>query len=324
MASNTIFQPEVISGTASLAPDQKFFGKRQWQVAVQGANVPTELSVAFDIDKSRRGRPNSCKLRIWNLSKSSRDYLSSISLAAKQNSKGTGKGSFKQVGVQAGDIRVTVEAGYESVGTSLIFRGDLRSATSERSGAGDIITTIWGEDGGHSTLTARVKASFDSGTTYETVARYCAARMGVGAGNLAAVFAPGGIPGLVTDSYTFVFDEGTVLNGWAADELRGLLRSFGVTYSIQDGEIQCRAPGGYIPVTRVILSPTTGLVGSPEKDINGFVKATCLIQPGLFVDGRVTFITEDFRQDAVIRSVKYEGESAGKSWYAKIETKPQQ
>ncbi len=316
------FEPEVVSGTRPPQDGKKFFGQRDWLVSVQGAMLPGELSIAFNIEKSRRGHPNSCRLQVWNLNKSSRDYLSSISLNAKQNSTGTGKGSFKKVGPQAGDIRISIEAGYVGIGTSLIFRGDMRSAISERSGKGDIITTIWGEDGGHSTLTSRVQASFEPGTSYETVARFCAARMGVGIGNLPAVFTPGGIPGLKTDSYTFIFDEGTTLHGWAHDELQRLLRSFGVTYSIQDGEIQCRAPGGFIPVTRVYLSPETGLVGSPEKDINGFVKCTCLIQPGLFVDGRVTIVSEDFKMDSVIRSVRYEGESHGRPWYAHIETKP--
>jgi hypothetical protein len=38
-----------------------------------------------------------------------------------------------------------------------------------------------GEDGGRTWLESRVSASFPPGTTFETVAKFCAARMGVGA-----------------------------------------------------------------------------------------------------------------------------------------------
>lgn len=306
------------SSNAQEAEERRIFDKRVWRVNVAGADMSL-LSTSFQIEKSKRPEPNSCKIEIYNLNKDSRDYIQSISLNQKQNSKGTGKGSFKQVGAQSGNIRVEIEAGYRDVGTSLLFRGDLRTASSERQRT-DIVTTIFGEDGGYSSLTARVQQGFPEGTPIENVARFCAARMGVGVGNLPAVFR-GGLPGLNLPSL-MVYEEGTILSGSPLDELRLILANLGVGFSIQDGAIQCRAQGGYIPATRVLLSPTTGLVGSPIKDANGYVRATCLIQPGLFVDGRVRFESEDFLGDYVIHTVKYDAETFGKNWYAHIETKP--
>lgn len=317
----TVLEPIIVTGTKDPVPDLtvKRFDQRDWRISVAGAELPKEIDCSFDIEKSKRPEdPNSCKLRIYNLSRASRDFISGISQNVKLNKKGTGKGSFKQVGAQTGDIRVDIEAGYIGAGRTRIFRGDLRTASSERSGT-DILTTIWGEDGGYSTLVSRVSASFPPGTPMESVARYCAARMGVGEGNLPAVF-NGGLPG-VNIPGSMVFDEGTALFGSAFDELRRILRGLGVSFSIQDGVIQCRTAKGFIPSTRVVLSPTSGLVGSPVKESTGFVKATCLIQPGLFVDGRVRFETEDFRGDYVIQNLRYDGETFGKSWYAHIEVK---
>lgn len=311
--------PVTITATRDPSPDLtvRSFDERVWRISVAGAEMPSNISCAFDIQKSKRAEdPNSCKLMIWNLAPSTRDAISGLSLDVKKNSKGTGKGSFKQVGVQSGNIRVEIEAGYKSVGTSLLFRGDLRTASHERQGP-DIITTIWGEDGGGSVLASRVQASFPPGTPMESVARFCAARMGVGAGNLEAVF-NGGLPG-VNIPGSLVFDEGTILSGAAVDELRGLLRSLNVGFSIQDGVIQCRTSRGYIPTTRVVLSPTSGLVGSPVREAIGFIKATCLIQPGLFVDGRVRFQTADFQEDCVIANCDYAGETFGQPWYAHIQ-----
>lgn len=312
--------PVLITGTSS-QPDytRRLLDKRAWQITVSGAQLPPNVACRFEVTKTRRERRlNSCKLEIFNLSKATRESLEGLSLAVKPNTKGTGKGSFKKVGLQTGNIRVEIEAGYEGTGTTLLFRGDLRTCSSERRGT-EIITTIWGEDGGRSSLESRVNASFPPGTTFETVARYCAARMGVGDGNLGAVF-NGGLPGMNLPGL-LVYFEGTSISGSANDQLRGILRSLGVNYSIQDGAIQCLAAGGWIPSTTVLLAPTSGLVGSPVKDANGYVLATALIQPGLFVGGRVRFESEDFRGDYVVHGVEYDGETAGRSWYARIECK---
>jgi hypothetical protein len=313
--------PVTITATRDPSPELtvKTFDERVWRITVAGAELPANLNCDFTIEKSKRAEdPNSCKLQIFNLSSTTRESLAGLSLSLKKNDKGTGKGSFKTVGPQSGNIRVEIEAGYKSVGSSLLFRGDLRTASSERSGT-DIVTTIWGEDGGGSVLASRVQASFGPGTTYEAVARFCAARMGVGIGNLPAVF-NGGLPGVnIPDAMNF--PDGTILSGAAVDELRKLLRSLDVSFSIQDGVVQCRTPKGFIPTTRVVLSPTSGLIGSPVKDSMGLVRATCLIQPGLFIDGRVRFQSQDFKGDFVIVNCDYQGSTYSKPWYAQIQCK---
>lgn len=308
------------TSATSVNPDAvvRRFDQRLWRIAVAGAVLPDGLDCEFEIRKSRKHEPNSCRLEIYNLSPESRGTLEGLSQSLKQSSKGTGKGSFKQVGLQTGDIRVEIEAGYKDVGTSLLFRGDLRNASTTRR-APDLVTTIVGEDGGRTILESRVSASFAPGTTFETVAKYCAARMGVGAGNLAAVF-NGGLPGLNLPSLN-VYANGTTLDGSAPDELRNILAGLGVSYSVQDGVIQCRAKKGYIPTQLVELGPGSGLIESPVRDSNGYVKATCLIQPSLIVDGRVRFNTADFQSEHTIHTVTYKGNTRGTEWYAELEVK---
>lgn len=304
----------------SAGPDytRRILDKREWRITVAGAELPPDVDCRFEISKTRRaGSLNSCRLSIYNLAKSTREELEGLGLNVKANKKGTGKGSFKQVGLQTGDIRVEIEAGFVGSGSSLIFRGDLRTCTSERQTV-DIVTTIWGEDGGRSALEARAAGTFPAGTPVVNVARYCAARAGVGVGNLEAALS-GVLPGT---SPAGVYSEGTVLFGPALDQLRGILRPMGISFTIQDGVLQCLGPGGFIPGTTVVLGPTTGLVNSPKKDPNGYVVAEALIQPGLFVGGRVRFDTEDFRGDYTIHGVAYEGETYGQPWYAKVECRP--
>ena len=302
--------------TATSAKETRLpLDRRAWRVTVAGAELPPEVDLDFEVSKSRKERRlNSCSLSIFNLSPDSRAFLEGISLDVKANKKGTGKGSFKQVGLQTGKIRVEIEAGYEGVGTSLIFRGDLRRCWSERDSP-DIVTKIWGEDGGRSALVSRAAGSFPPGTPVANVARYCAARAGVGEGNLVAAL-DGLLPGTVAAG---VYEEGTVLSGGALDELRRILRPSGVSFSIQDGVLQCLGRDGYIPSSTVVLSAATGLIGSPVKDQNGYVTATALIQPGLFVGGRVRFDSRDLQGDCRILGVEYAGSTYGQDWYAKLE-----
>jgi hypothetical protein len=261
----------------------------------------TELDVSWDIVKSKKkDEHNSCSLNIYGLSADSRAQIEALSLKPKKD------------GLQSGNIRVEIEAGYETTGTSLIFRGDLRTAVSSRQGS-EIVTTIEGEDGGRSVLRARIAKSFGAGTDYAAAVKACASAMGVGLGNLADV----------TATIRHVYKSGLVLSGNASDSLRKVLRPLGLTYSIQNGVLQLQRAGAPLNTQAVLLSQDTGLVGSPERDANGIVTATSLLIPELIVGGVVVFNTKDLKGAYQIQRANLTGEKSGRDWYVKIEAKPQ-
>ena len=247
------------------------------------------LDISFDIEKSTRHEPNKAKISIWNLTKDHRDQLEGLSVQRGQ-----------------GRIRVELEAGYQG-NNSLIFRGDLRTAKTVRDGA-DLITDLEGEDGGRAVLWSRVNRSFPAGTRVDQVVRACADAMGVGAGNTDEIVRGAQ---LVTGGNTF--PEGTVLEGAAADQLRRILRSLGLRYSVQNGALQILRRGEPLQATAVRLAPSTGLLGRPEVNADGTVSATTLMNPDIYPGRRAQFDTVDLAGAFRVERTKYQGDTFGEA-----------
>src|ERR1700712_2519433 len=96
--------------------------QRDYVVRVAQLQI-TDLDVSWDIVKSvKKDEYNSCTLRIYNLNASSRGQIEALSLKPKKD------------GLQTGNIRVEIEAGYKTTSRALLFRGDLRTAVSSRQG----------------------------------------------------------------------------------------------------------------------------------------------------------------------------------------------
>ncbi len=283
----------------------------------------SQLDCSWRIRKSLKpNEPNSCQLTIYNLPAEARRSLEALNTYdPKKNAKGADKrirdrtaaskttglgGSAKKL--KAGKIRVEIMAGYANTGMTLLFRGDLRRALSKRMDDGSWETEIEGEDGGFSVLTARVSESYPPGTTLRTVVTDCAAAMGVGTGNILQV----------QDKLNETFPNGTTLNGSAPDELRRILRRAGVRYSVQDGNLQFLEVGSGLQVAAVLLSATTGMIGSPERDSEGFLQVKSLVNPNLVVGGYVMVDSLDLKGEYRIERTDIECSTFGTDWYCTV------
>lgn len=299
---------------------------RTWRVRVAGrfdAGSTSEtllidvsqLDIEFNVEKTLRPEPNKCKLTIYNLSQDNRQAIEALNLYDPKRLPGQKK-KKAPAGVKnaprapkVGHIRVEIEAGYGEFRT-LIFRGDLRRAISSRKG-GDWVTEIEGEDGGRTVLSSRIRESFPPGTRLLTVVRACAESMGVGTGNLIEV----------SDVLNArVFTHGTTCCGSACDELKGLLRGAGVSYSIQNGVLQFRDSTPLV-TNAVVLNQNTGLVGDPERDPAGTVKATSLMNPALSIGGHVKLESKAYNGTFQVVAIEYDGSTFGDEWYAHLELK---
>jgi hypothetical protein len=131
--------------------------------------------------------------------------------------------------------------------------------------------------------------------------------MGVGLGNIVEV----------ADLLGGVYSSGTVLDGSAPDELKGVLRRSGLVYSIQNGVLQFQRTGQGVglKVQALFLSEKTGLVLSPERDATGELKVTCLLIPNVVPGGYV--LLESITYNGVYRivAVSSKGQSRGTEWY---------
>lgn len=249
----------------------------------------TGLDFEFKVVKHLRREPNTAEVKIFNLSEHSRQSIE-----------------------RAEHARIVLEAGYvEDV--HVIFDGGLRKAWSAREGT-DIVTTIESGDGEKGFREGRVNTSFGPGTSVRSVIEHVAGTMGVGPGNLAEQ-----VNGAAFEGLGSTYVEGVVASGSSRDVLTGLASSAGLEWSIQDGNLQLLPFNSSSQSTAVLLSPGTGLVGSPSVDSENVLKARAKLIPGLFpgrkVEVRSEFVTGVFRAT----KVSYTGETAGAAWYADVE-----
>jgi hypothetical protein len=289
----------------TLSPGVPLF-KRIWSINIGTLQISNresitggELTVDFEIKKSLESEPNKMKLKIANLSATTR----------------------QQIETSENEI-VEVIAGYPGA-SDLIFAGDIRYATSTRVG-----NTIWTEleadDGGLSFRHATIRRSFEAGTSVELVFRTLVEALGVNRGNSSNVLS--GIQATVGRARVTHFANGYVLNGYAQREMDRLARSCGLRWSIQNGAIQLRTAGRPIAAeTAVRLTADTGLIGVPTRgsrnERTGRYSYGCksLLQPTIY-PGRVISLESQFISgNFLCTAVTFKGITTGEAWFCEIE-----
>ena len=280
-------------------------------LSIKNIGSQSGLDVSFQIKSSLKSKePNHCDLKVWNLSA---DSLMQLGMSAQPSTivaaPPTGVPSANGQPVQI--IPVRIDAGY--VGhTSTIFLGELRSAQSVTDGP-DIVTELNTGDGDVALQLQRISANFAQGSTPLAVVQALLTQMGTGQGNLAAV------KSLFQNAQGALFQSGAVLKGNAATHLSDICSSVGVEFSIQGGQAQFLPLGQPLAGQAYLLSPGTGLVGTPTVDTAGICSCTSFILPGLVPGSPIqvssVFVNGLFR----IVSCEWVGETRGNSWYCKIE-----
>lgn len=265
--------------------------RRAWRVQVGTLDV-SALAVSFKAKRSLAQRAGTLDLTIRNLTE---EHRREIQRARRFH-------TF-----------VEVMAGYRD-SMSLIFRGDLRKAVPARDGT-DWIVKVTAGDGEHAIRSARVSRSFAPGTTVQAVVRHIADAMGVGVGNASQA-----LRGATLGTSGGAFPEGTVLFGQAAEELTRLCASAGKTWSIQEGNLQILNRGGALEREAILLSPGTGMVGTPEVVNRRVITVTALLQPGLVPGQQVVVQSSALLTTAPwrITEAEYSGDTYGSDWYAKL------
>jgi hypothetical protein len=277
--------------------------RRAWRVQV-GPFVSTDLDCTFKVTRSVAARPGTCELSLYGLSAEQRSQI--LALPRRRPF-----GSAVQV-VNAGTI-LEVSAGYVDAERPVIFRGNLRRAFQKRQ-----LPETWlelsGGDGEYAIRSARVRRAFAPDTSVRDVLRGIAEAMGVGVGNVDETSA-GASLGDVGALYT----GGHVVHGSAADALTSVCRSAGLEWSIQNGVLQLLPRGQAATRSAVLLSPDTGLVGSPEKTGRHSAKASCLMVAGLQPGSLVELDSIVLRGTYRVSRMELSGDTRGQEWGASLD-----
>lgn len=224
-----------------------FFGSGGVYVINPGPVMTHELRVAFSVSRGISGSPNTFEIKLWNLSANHRNSvgkeLDGIVLAA---------GYFPPEG---GD----------NVG--IIAKGRVRDVQHERDGP-DIITTLSCGDGDKGYRKATISKTIPKGTSIPDVVE--------------EIYKEFQKQGIDRGEWKFPDNIRTLkrpysMCGGCARELNTLGRGNKFYWSIQNEVMEIIPSDGHLP-GQVLISPTTGMVGTPTITDNG-VKVKALLNP---------------------------------------------
>lgn len=253
------------------------------------SGINPSLRIVFKITKSTQPEPNTADIEVWNLAKESRAL------------------------VDGTKVPVRLLVGY---GTELffLFGGDVLHAASQKQGV-DWVTKLHLQDGGKKYRGSRINVSLAPGTPLADALQIAASAIGLPVGNLGTHLTNirGGLE---------KFSKGLVLSGKAEEEFDKLAQASGYEWSIQDGQLQVLGPNELAPGQSVLLSPDSGLIGTPEVGDKGLLKARSLLQPGLTPGRLVVMDSNSVKGNYRIQKASYSGDSHGQDWYADIEGTP--
>jgi len=269
--------------------------RRRRSSIIVGATRIDGLRLTFDVERNDQRDPNKGTFSVTNLSEATRTRLEA-----------------------RGQI-VVVEAGYQNV-YGAIFTGTSFRVAHARSGP-DMITTIEASDGGKEVSSLVGAWSFSRGASV--------------ADAVAAVARGIGLP--ISSGSTITPTSPTFPNGWAfagraGDGLDAITKAAGLTWSVQDGQVQILVDGdGGDGVTAVVLSASTGMIGSPERvdvkdektrEMKRRVKVRCLIQPSIRPARLVDIRSLDVPALSgiyVVKTQKITGDTHGDDWTMALE-----
>jgi hypothetical protein len=270
--------------------------RRSWRaqvgslvIADSSAGAKGGLDITFKCKRTLAARAGTLELEVFNLNQAHRHELATLPR----------RRTF-----------VSLDAGYEGPGgASRLFTGDLRKVVVARAGV-DFSVKVTAGDGEHSRRSTRVSRSFVAGTSLTAVVQHLAEAMEVGIGNAVEALRGSRFAGGASS-----FEDGAALQGGAADELARMLGDAGLMFSIQDNALMILPLGGSLGRTALLISPSTGMVDSPEIVNRRTITVKALIQPG-FVPGQ-TVVVDSSVASGVWRITECEasGSTASNDWY---------
>ena len=212
------------------------YWKRQYRIrfpdlGISFDNIDEEknaLTISFDIDKDVTQESNKAKLKIMNL-------------ADEDIRK-----------IEKADTKVEIYAGYkDNGGTVHMFSGTVISAKTKDDGK-DVTTELTLSDGQVALRDTVVSLSFAPGTSAKTIIETLANEMG--------------LPVVYGKDVDFLgYADGYSCVGAAKSAMTEVCRANRLTWSIQNGIITIILDGGITENRGFVFSPSSGLIGSPER-----------------------------------------------------------
>ena len=252
------------------------------------------LRMQFSVKKTLEKTPNTAEVHVFNLAERSRKAL------------------------QPRGASVILQAGYEDdASRAIVFSGEARFISHRLEGP-DWVTKIECGDGEAATGGEDVDESFGPGVRAFDIIAAMTKRLKVQKGNLAAQ----------ATALGRVFRGGYVAQGRAATVLERVLAAEGLTFSIQNGRLQILAPEQSNKDTVFVLSPSSGLLGSPEwsspekKNKPATLKVKSLLLPQILPGGRIELDSRAAKGTLKVKELTHRGDTHEGEWQTEMECVP--
>ena len=202
-----------------------------------------------------------------------------------------------------------LEVGYGDI-LEQIFIGDIQRSFTKKSGP-DFITTMELSDGGKALSESRLDKSYAAGVKLKSVIDDALATMKE-AGEV--------IIGSVANIKDEIAQNGITVSGLSKKIIDNIVGKQGLEFSIQDNETQILDPATDTGEIAILLTPNTGLIGSPQlgivdENIEG-IEFKALIQTTKFRPGRAVKIeSKNFTGLIRISKSKFTGDTHSPNWF---------
>lgn len=212
----------------------------------------SEFRIKFSVKQATSQTPNSADIRVYNLS------LQAALVIASQGS------------------RVILQAGYNS-NFGEIFVGNIKQVILGRETPTETFIDIIAGDGDVAYNHAVVVTSLAKGSDQNDEINACleqTKKFGVMGGAQSVV------------SSTRKRPRGKVMFGNARNFLRGVAKTTQCSWSIQNEQVQFVQNTGFLPGQAVLITATTGMIGTPQQTTEG-VNVKSLLNPFIRINGRI-------------------------------------
>lgn len=258
--------------------------------SVDGTRI-SGLRVAFTIEKTTDGGPNTARIQVYNLAEKTRALLSE-------------QGAY-----------VILEAGYTKA-TKILATGEVTEFRHTKQGP-DRITEIVLQDGYSDLVKTQFAKSYPKGTSVSTVVD-----------EIVGAFANIKKTGARTDFIEVgkqLFTGGT-FTGPAKQLLDNLLKPFNASAYVENNELHIVTEDETKQALVYSLNANTGLVGSPAlKTLDGItgVEFSCLLNPEIGLRHVVTLDADTVTGDYTVTKLSHVGDTHGPSWLTRVEATEQ-
>jgi hypothetical protein len=208
------------------------------------------LKFSFSVERDKTEMPNSAEVKVWGLSKATRQRLEA------------------QL-----DLTCRITAGYGDAPGEIFF-GVVQDAETIHEGPDRVLRVVLDEEGGNEYMSKEVAYAAPKSTSLKTVLTELIKATGQKLGN-ASQLTP-----KFTSSGSAALESGYVAHGSAVFELNLFCRSCGIDWSFQDGQFTGALSGQAYRKDGPLFAPQTGLI-NVRLDRRGNVEGKALLTPDL-------------------------------------------